>query len=124
MSAEPTWNTLADYLIERFPELEPMIEESYLFWSESGSDPYPHFFLEEFLLPILVGREPNAHSDASRHEAGTILDRLLTSPDEDLASAALTAVLEMLKDSQELHDAALPFLGPTARSWLERLRSA
>src|SRR5712692_5959856 len=101
---EPKWNTLADYLIERFPPLKSTIEESYLFWSDGGGDPYPHVFLEELLLPILLGRETNAQSEAERKEAGAILDRLLVSSDEDLASAALTAVVEVLKDDQQLCD--------------------
>ncbi len=118
---EPKWDTLADFLIERFPGLRSQVEDSYFFWSESGSSPYPHFFLEEFLLPILAGREPNARSDGIRSEAGAVLDILLTSPDEDLASAALTSVIETLRDSPELRAEALPFLGSTARTWLDRL---
>lgn len=118
---EPTWYNLADYLIQRFPALEREIEESYLWWAEAGN-PYPHVFLEEFLIPALTGQ--GDHSDpAVRSTAGEILDQLLVSPDSDLASAALTAVLEMLRDEPELRAASWPFLGPIAREWLARMTS-
>ncbi len=118
---EPKWHTLADFLIERFPELKSEIEDSYFFWCDAGGNPYPHVFLEEFLLPILLGRENNATSETCRQEAGLVMDQLLVSSDEDLASAALTSVLEVLRDNGDLFLEASPFLGVTARTWLERL---
>jgi len=114
---EPTWYNFADFLTLEFPELRSDIEASYFEWLSVTRDPYPHFFLDEFLIPILIG---DGESTA-RTRAGAILDRLLLSPDEDLAGAALTAVLEPLRDNPELRERAWPFLGETAREWLGRL---
>lgn len=114
---EPTWYTLPDYLIERFPAFKAEIEDSYFDWLTTIADPYPHFFLEEFLVPLLVGRGPMTDVE-TRMEAGRVLDQLLTSPDTDLAAAALTSIVEMLRDEAQLRSAAWPILGPTARKWL------
>lgn len=117
---KPSWHTLPDYFIETFPELKGDIEESYLSWVTAVANPYPHFFLQEFLGSILVGhlqmRDPEA-----RNRAGTVLDELLVSPDEDLAAAALTSIIETLRDEPELRAKAWPYLGPLSREWLERL---
>ena len=102
--------------MQQFPHLKSEIETEYLFWSQSVANPYPHFFLETFLLRILVGE-----ISGDRKRAGEILDELLLAKDEDLASAALTSVLEPLAGAAELRDAARPYLGPTATEWLARL---
>jgi hypothetical protein len=115
----PNWYTLPDYLIEQFPERKGEIEASYLFWSESIDNPYPHVFLDEFIGPLLVGQTPA--DEGTRARAGAILDELLCSDDEDLAGAALTAIVEALRDDASLRADAWPFLGATARQWLERL---
>jgi hypothetical protein len=117
---EPTWHTLPDYLIERFPHLKSAIEQSYGSWLDAFANPYPHVFLEEFLIPLLIGTDTDA-GERLRSEAGQVLDVLLVSRDEDLASAALTSVIEMLRDEPQLRSDAWPFLGPTAREWLQRL---
>ena len=119
---EPTWHTLPDYLIETFPELKADIEESYFGWISAVANPYPHFFLDEYLAPILIGTGPLTDADA-RTKAGVVLDQLLTSTDEDLAAAALTSILECLRDEHELCAKTWPYLGSTAREWLERLKA-
>jgi hypothetical protein len=114
----PTWHTLPDFLIERFPSLRAELEEDYFFWAECG-DPYPHFFLDDFLVPLLLGRH-DATTSEMREEAGRVLDALLVAEDTDLAAAAQTSVFELLRDNPELRDAAWPCLGPIAREWLGR----
>ena len=103
-----------------FPHLKKEIEEEYLSAVNAAANPYPHLFLEEFLLPILTGSMRVEEKD--RRRAGQILDELLRSPDEDLASAALTAVLDMIAGSEKLRDASRSFLGPVALDWLDRLK--
>jgi hypothetical protein len=115
----PTFWTVPDLLMREFPFLKKEIEDEYLSGVEAAANPYPHLFLEGFLLPILTGSRKVAEND--RRRAGRILDELLQSPDEDLASAALTSVLELIVGSEQLRDASRPFLGPTAVAWLDRL---
>ena len=114
----PTWHTLPDFLIEKFPSFRGELEEDYFFWAESG-DPFPHFFLDDFLVPVLLGRHDRANSEV-REEAGRVLDELLVAEDTDLAAAAQTSVFELLRDNPELRNAAWPCLGPIARDWLAR----
>ena len=117
---EPTWYNFADYLAVELPELRQEIEESYLSWLEAYKDPYPHVFLDEFIGPLLVGTA--SPSDATtRTRAGEILDRVLTSSDDDLAGSALMSIVEVLRDERELRERAWPFLGPVARDWITRL---
>jgi hypothetical protein len=120
---QPTWYTLPDFLIQRFPQFREEIEEDYLSWSEAmGSpigNPYPHFFLNDLLVPILTGTRTDADLHA-REEAGRILELLLVADDDDLAAAAQTSVFEILRDNTELRTAAWPFLGAIARDWLAR----
>ena len=112
----PTWHTLPDFLIARFPSFREELEADYYFWAASV-DPFPHFFLQDFLVPLLLGTHEQS-SVADREEAGRVLDELLASRDVDLASAAHTTVIELLRDNAELRLAAWPFLGPIARKWL------
>jgi hypothetical protein len=117
---EPNWYNFADYLIETFPHLRSEVEESYYQWLEAVSNPFAHFFLEEFVLPLLLGDEAG---DASlRMKAGEVLEASLASQDEDLAAAALTSIVEVLRDREELRMKAWPFLGATAREWLREGR--
>ena len=115
---QPRWHTLADFLIARFPTLRKELEADYYFWSESG-DPMPHFFLIDFLVPVLIGQRGPYPRDV-REEAGRVLDELLTAEDTDLASAAQTSVFELLRDNQDLRGVAWRYLGPVAKEWLER----
>ena len=117
---EPTWYALPDFLIEQFPALRHEIEAEYFSYLNSCADPMPHFFLGTFLAPILLGQHFSVTA-AERAKAGEILDRVLAAPDEDLAAAALTEVVELLADNPPLRLEAWPFLGPVARGWLERL---
>ena len=120
MNLRPTWYSFADYLIEQFPSLKDEIEASYLEWTEVIANPFPHFFIEEFIIPILIGNAA-LNDRESRLKAGAILDELLQAPDDDLGAAVLTSVIEMLRDEPELRAKALPFLGPVASDWLEKL---
>jgi hypothetical protein len=115
---QPTWHTLADFLIARFPTLRAELEADYYFWSESG-DPMPHFFLIDFLVPVLIGQR-GPYSREVREEAGRVVDELLTAEDSDLAAAAQTSVFELLRDNQDLRGVAWRYLGPVAKEWLER----
>jgi hypothetical protein len=116
---EPSWYNFADYLIETFPQLKAEVEETYYQWLDAVANPFPHFFLEEYVLPLLLG---DGTVDANvRMKAGEVLDRLLISSDEDLAAASLTSILEVLRDNEELRTKAWPFLGATAREWLHEL---
>jgi hypothetical protein len=117
---ETTFWTVPDLLIQEFPALRAEIEAEYYFWLDTVPNPYPHFFLEGFLLPLLTGASPITAPE-DRKKAGAILDELLTSRDEDLAAAALTSVWEMLADNPDLRESASEFLGPTAQEWLTRL---
>ena len=112
----PTWHTLPDFLIARFPSFRDELEEDYFFWAGTG-DPFPHFFLEDFLVPVLLGTHERADADA-RSEAGRVLDELLVAKDTDLASAAQTSVHELLLDHADLRRSAWPYLGPVAKEWL------
>jgi hypothetical protein len=102
--------------MREFPHLKADIEEEYLSGVRDATNPYPHVFLETFLLRILAGGLPG-----DRKRAGEILDQLLISKDEDLASAALTSVLELIAESPKLQAATGRYIGPTAREWLDRL---
>jgi len=102
--------------MREFPHLKDEIEEEYLASVTAAANPYPHAFLETFLLRILTGEAPG-----DRKRAGEILDELLVSPDEDLASAALTSVLELIAGSPKLCEASRLYLGPRAAEWLARL---
>ena len=117
---EPTWHNFPDFLAAEFPELSAAIDSSYYEWLSAFTDPYPHVFLEEFIGPILLGTSEITEA-AVRTHAGQVLDRLLLCQDHDLASAALTSVIEPLNDHPKLRAAAWPFLGETAREWLLRL---
>jgi len=117
---EPNWYNFPDYLQRELPELRDAIEDSYLSGLEAYRDPYPHVFLEEILGPLLVRNDPPGDS-ALRIRAGEILDAVLLCSDEDLAGAALTSILEVLRDNEAMRDSAWPFLGETARLWLSRL---
>jgi hypothetical protein len=117
-ATRPTWHTLADFLIGRFPSFRAELEDDYFFWAESG-DPLPHFFFSDFLVPVLLGKHDAANSEM-REEAGRVLDELLAAEDLDLAAAAHASVFELLRDHRELRNAAWPCLGPIAREWLER----
>lgn len=112
----PTFWTVPDFLMREFPHLKSDIEGEYLSGVDAATNPYPHLFLESYLLRILVGDTPG-----DRMRAGEILDELLRSKDEDLAGAALTSVLELIAGSEELRVAAQPYLGATAKEWLARL---
>lgn len=112
---EPTFWNVPQFLSEHFPELAADIEEEYLFWCDSGMEPYPHTFLEQYLLPKLT-REPDAR-------APQLLEQLLVAGDEDLASAALMSTVDIIAETDILYDLALPHLGPTAREWTESLRA-
>lgn len=119
MQAErPTWDTLPDFLIGRFPSFRAELEDDYYFWAESG-DPLPHFFFIDFLVPVLLGKHDGTNAEI-REEAGRVLDELLAADDSDLAAAAHTSVFELLRDHSELRNAAWPCLGPITREWLER----
>jgi hypothetical protein len=115
---KPTWNTLPDYLIEQFPELKSEIEESYFYWSSVQTDPYPHFFLMEFLTPILFGISKTKAIDA-RMRAGVVLDELLLSDDTDLVSAVVTELIEALADNPQLLRSVTPYLGTEAKRMLK-----
>ena len=120
MPMEPTWYTLPDFLIERFPQLKESVEESYFAWQSAGGNPYPHVFLQEILAPLVLtggDQDPTGLST----QAGQVLDLLLTCSDQDLSEAALTSILEVLRDSDELRAEAWPSLGPIAREGLLKL---
>ena len=102
--------------MREFPHLKSEIEEEYLSAVSAHTNAYPHPFLENYLLPVLTG---DIAGDRSR--AGALLDELLASKDEDLASAALTSVLEMIAGSPELRTRTRPYLGAIATEWLARL---
>lgn len=115
---EPNWYTFPDFLMRELPELREEIEAEYYEYAEVVANPMPHFFLGDFILPILSGQRPA--DEAMRHRAGAIVDQLLSSSDEDLAGAAVTSVFEIIRDSPELRDTTWPYLGPTMRDWLSR----
>ena len=116
-----TFYTLPDFLIAEFPELRGDIETEYFEYLSVCANPYPHVFLASYLTPMLVGwREV---SEAQRRRAGEVLETVLNAPDEDLAEAALLEVCEGLAGEPELLPKAWPFLGPTAREWIDRLRA-
>lgn len=117
---DPDWYNFPDFLIAEFPELRQDIEEWYYFWAASvPSNPYPHLFLENLIVPMLAGTV--AAEDASRARAGAVLDRVLVAADGDLAEAGLISVLELFRDNPDLREAAWPYLGPTAREWLQKM---
>jgi hypothetical protein len=117
---QPRWNTLPQFLIEQFPELRDEVEEDYLAWLSVQSNPYPHFFLMQFFAPILTGQH-RLSSEPERTRAGVILEQMLVSSDQDLAGAALTAIVEVFRDDSQATSAAWPFLGPVAKDWLSKL---
>jgi hypothetical protein len=116
---EPTWYTFPDFLIEQFPDLRSEIEEDYFYWLSAQSNPYPHVFLMEVFGPILFGQHRLSRAP-ERMRAGAILDQLLVSSDEELAEAALTSIVEVLRDDTKAREATWPILGPIARDWLSR----
>ncbi len=117
---QPNWYNFADYLQLELPELRDSIEESYLTSLDAYKDPYPHVFLDEIIGPLLIGSS-DLGSSTLRIRAGEILDTVLTCPDEDLSCAAVTSILEVLRDNSTMRESAWPFLGKTARSWLTQL---
>jgi hypothetical protein len=117
---EPNWYTLPDFLIEHFPELREEIEEEYYFYLDGCANPFPHFFLSSFIVPLLIGR-PSV-PDERRRRAGEVLELVLKASDEDLAEAALLEVLDNLLSAPELLTEAWPWLGPIARESVEALR--
>ena len=119
MKKAPNWYTLPDFLMERFPAHAAELEADYYAWAEHVN-PFPHFFLDDFLTPVLLGRHQDAAS-STREEAGRVLDELLLAEDEDLAAAAQTSVIELLRDNPDLRALAQPFLGPVATRWLQQL---
>jgi hypothetical protein len=114
---EPTWSNFPDFLIERFPQLKESVEESYFDWRTAVEDPTPYVFLNEILGPLLLTDGTREHADLSLR-AGEVLDELLTCSDYELAEAALTSIVEVLRDSDELRANAWRSLGTTAREWL------
>ena len=117
---EPRWFNFPDYLAAELPELREEIEASYFYWLEAFRDPYPHVFLGELIGEMLVGR--GTYEPDTRRRAGEILDAVLTAADGELAEAGLTAIVEPLRDDDELREAAWPYLGQTAKDWLTKLR--
>ena len=120
MSAAPTWDNFPDFLADELPELRKEIEETYLAWLEAFKDPYPHVFLREIIGPLLVGTAP-ACDAAIRARAGEVLDRVLAASDHEVAEAALTSIVEVLRDDVQLREAAWPYLGAVAREWTTKL---
>jgi hypothetical protein len=119
----PTWYSLPDFLIEKFPERREEIEAEYFEYLSVFANPYPHVFLGSILVPIILGTSEEA-TEGERARAGRILDEVLTSEDQDLAEAALTEVVENLATDEDTRERAWPHLGPTARDWIERIRNS
>ena len=99
------------------------IEESYFSYLSAQANPYPHIFLMEILGPILFGQHRLCGAP-ERMRAGAILDQLLVSSDQDLAEAALTSIIEVLRDVTNARETTWPFLGPVARDWLSRFANS
>jgi len=118
---KPTWYTLPDFLIEMFPERKQEIEAEYFEYLGVVGNPYPHVFLGSILVPIILGMSEK-DTDDQRSRAGNILEQVLAAEDQDLSEAALTEVLENLANAPEICERAWPYLGATAKEWIEKLR--
>jgi hypothetical protein len=114
---KPTWSNFPDFLIETFPQLKESVEESYFDWGTAVENPAPHVFLHEILGPLLLTDGTQEPADLSLR-AGEVLEEVLTCSDYELAEAALTSIVEVLRDNDQLRASAWPSLGPTAREWL------
>jgi hypothetical protein len=112
---EPTFWTVPEFLIETFPELKDDIEAEYFSWCDFGQRPYPHTFLEYYVLVPLMKDTPLAP------RAGAALETVIQSEDEDLVSAGLLSVIDILASDDAAVAAARPHLGPTSADWMERL---
>ena len=111
----PTWYNLADFLIERFPHLKHEIEAEYLGWLDTLANPYPHAFLENYLVPELLAAARDADAGRARIAFDT-LDELLAASDGDLAEATLLSVVEPIVTTPELFALTKAFMGPRALS--------
>jgi hypothetical protein len=116
----PGFWTLPEFLIERFPAMQPEVEEKVRSYSEWGTRPFAHLFLEPFLLRELI--DAAASGDAARIAvAYETLDELLQATDEDLAGATLFCTIDVITNSPALVESTLPHMRPIARDWTNRL---
>ena len=110
----PTWNAFPDYLAAEFPHLRQQIEDEAL-----ESPLYPHYFLQVYLLPELLGATRSRNVPAVSH-ASDVLEAVLGAADSDLAEAALHSVLRPIAESSEC-ELLLPYLGGRASLLVRRL---
>lgn len=114
------WN-VPSALADRFPHLAPAIERHLSSLREHRQQPYPHEFLESYLLPLLVSAcDEDPRGDLARR-ASAFLEELLDHGDEDVVSATLLNVVEPIVDSTERYPTVRPCLGPLALRWVDEL---
>lgn len=118
----PGFFSLPEFLIERFPAWKEELEADYAFWCESNIQPYPHTFLENYLLQEILTATREGASERAAF-AFQILEELLAAEDGDLAEAALLSVVEPLATHPELFESAARFMGPLAAERAEWLRA-
>jgi hypothetical protein len=113
-----TFWTVAEEMADRFPELKADLENHILGYWEMNIAPYPHEFLESYLLPLLVSAEPE---DRTRRAYG-FLEDVLRNQDEDLVGAGVSAVLEPIVENPKWFDLASKFMGARSAELAKGLR--
>ena len=119
MSMALTFWNLPQALIERFPEISASVEEALAVANRDASKPYPHAFLEEYFLPLLVRSVAEPGRLAER--GFRFLEEMLASGDEDLVGAVLLNVIEPLTGKEQRLAAAWAYMGERTRSWATEL---
>jgi hypothetical protein len=114
------WN-IPEVLAHTFPELRLQITEHLREARQAQARPYPHQFLESYLLPRLTTVTPTREA-GTRQRALTLLEQLLGHEDEDLVSATLLNVLEPLVDNPTWMQRVESELGPNALHWIGVIR--
>jgi hypothetical protein len=105
--------TVGESLADRFPELREVVENHILDYWDMNHQPYPHEFLQDYLLPMLASREPEERTK----RAYGFLEEVVTNRDEDLVGAAVLSVLEPLVENQAWFTVAREFMGPKTASF-------
>jgi len=99
------WWSVPEVLSEVLPAQRSDIEEHLLGYWDLNMRPYPHEFLEAYLLPILEAGPVSA--ETSFRAAVGLLEELLTHPDPDLVEATVRSVIERLASSQAAVEAVV-----------------
>lgn len=116
---QPRYFTVPEFLIERFPSWKREIEREYAFWCGPDRQPFPHTFLEDFLLKEILTAACEGAAERATFALG-VVEELLTAADEDLVGATLLSVIDPIAGRPELLRCAMPYMGPTAREWAQR----